>query len=163
MPSRFYCFWSRLRQRLIKPSDPDFLQRMVVNNTLDSFQRWTIGGISAGFLCRLYLADPDPKYIDLARSYQAFSMSAADAQFGYPSVCKTSWGSSLLYEVTGENKYYDWTMRLGDWYVATQEREGYWHPWMEKTDSDRIWITLEYVMHLNTIIAALASRHPELP
>ena len=33
-----------------------------------------------------------------------------------------------------------------------------WHPWLERTKADRIWITLEYVMHLDTLIAALASR-----
>ena len=161
LPSRFYCMWSRSRQRTIVPSDPDFREDMVVDNAADRMQRWTIGGISAGLLCRLYLADPDPAYIELARRYQAFSMAATDAQFGYPSVCKTSWGSSLLFQVTDEASYRDWTLRLGDWYVATQEEEGYWHPWVERIDGDRIWLTLEYVMHLDTIIAALASRPPD--
>ena len=34
----------------------------------------------------------------------------------------------------------------------------HWHPWLERTKADHIWITLEYVMHLDTLIAALASR-----
>src|SRR4029077_2457298 len=113
-------------------SDPDFELRMVVDNQADRSQRWTIGGISAGFLCRLYLADPRPQYLELARRYQAFSMAATDAQFNYPAVCKSSWGSSLLYEVTGEAVYRDWTLRMGDWYVATQTPEGYWHPLHEE-------------------------------
>ena len=140
------------------PSDPDFKADMVVENAADRMQRWTVGGIGAGFLCRLYLADPDPAYVELARRYQAFSMAATDAQFKYPSVCKSSWGSALLYQVTGEERYRRWAMRIGDWYVATQEEDGYWHPWVERIEPDRIWLTLEYVMHLDTLIAALASR-----
>jgi hypothetical protein len=158
LPESFFCFWSRSRQAPIRRGDPDFQLRMVVDNSVDRAQRWTIGGISAGFLCRLYLADPQPEYLELARRYMAFSMAATDAQFKYPAVCKSSWGSSLLYQLTGEQQYLDWTLRLGDWYVATQEAAGYWHPLREETEADRIEVTLEFVMHLDTLIGALSSR-----
>jgi len=130
----------------------------VVDNAADRMQRWTIGGISAGFLCRLALATGDGQWLDLARRYQAFSMAATDDQLKYPSACKSSWGSSLLYELTGDEAYRAWTMRFGDWYVAMQDADGSWHPWVERDETDRVWITLEYVMHLDTLIAALASR-----
>jgi hypothetical protein len=159
LPTNFYCFWSRSRQRPLRQEDDDFESYMVVENEADRFQRWTIGGISAGFLSRLYLADGDPAHLELARQFQAFSMAATEAQFAYPSVCKTSWGSSLLYLVTGEAAYRDWTMKLGDWYVAMQDDSGFWHPWQERREMDRIWITLEYVMHLDTLISGL-SAHP---
>ena len=158
LPGSFFCFWSRSRQAPIWRNDPDFQLRMVVDNAVDRSQRWTIGGISAGFLCRLYLADPRPAYLDLARQYMAFSMAATDAQFNYPAVCKSSWGSSLLYQVTGEQPYLAWTLRLGDWYVETQEPDGRWHPLVEETQADVIEVTLEFVMHLDTLIGALASR-----
>ncbi len=133
---------------------------MVVENQVDRPQRWTVGGIAAGFLCRLYLADPDPRYIDLARQYQAFSMAATDAQFNYPAACKSSWGSSLLYQITGEREYLDWTLRLGDWYVATQAPDGFWHPLVEENLADLIQVTLEFVMHLDTLIGAVSARLP---
>lgn len=158
LPDSFYCFWSRSRQRPILRDDPDFELRMVVDNAVDRSQRWTIGGISAGFLCRLYLADPDPAHLDLARRYQAFSMAATDAQFKYPAVCKSSWGSSLLWLVTGDEVYREWTLRMGDWYVDTQRPDGYWHPLVERTEADVIEVTLEFVMHLDTLIGALAAR-----
>jgi hypothetical protein len=158
LPEHFYCFWSRSRQAPIRRDDPDFQLRMVVDNAEDRSQRWTIGGISAGFLCRLYLADPKPEYLDLARRYMAFSMAATDAQFKYPAVCKSSWGASLLYQLTGEQVYLDWTTRLGDWYVETQEPDGRWHPLAEETEADVIEVTLEFVMHLDTLIGALSSR-----
>jgi hypothetical protein len=157
LPDRFYAFWSRSRQRPIVASDPDFAQHFVVDNRADRMQRWTIGGIAAGFLSRLYLAGHEPADLELARRYQAFSMAATDAQFKYPSVCKSSWGSSLLYLITGEEAYRRWTQRMGDWYVATQEPDGRWHPWVEETDGDVIEITLEFVMHLDTLIAGLAA------
>ena len=157
LPDRFFAFWSRSRQRPILPSDPDFLPHFEVDNGADRMQRWTIGGIAAAFLCRLYLADPDPAHLELARRYQAFSMAASDAQFKYPSVCKSSWGSALLYQITGERQYRDWTLRMGDWYVATQKPEGHWHPWVERTEGDVVEITLEFVMHLDTLIAGLVA------
>jgi hypothetical protein len=158
LPERFYCFWSRSRQRPITEADRDFELRMVVENQVDRSQRWTIGGIAAGFLCRLFLADPDPAYLELARRYQEFSMRATDAQFGYPAVCKSSWGSSLLWQVTGDPVYEAWTYRMGDWYVATQDVGGFWHPLAERTLGDVIEVTLEFVMHLDTLVGALAAR-----
>jgi hypothetical protein len=85
---RQYVAWSAPRQRLVTEADPEFnAETMLVDNALDAPQYWFWGGIAAAFLCRLHLADPRPAYLDLARRYQAFSMTATDAQFGYPAVC----------------------------------------------------------------------------
>jgi hypothetical protein len=85
-------------------------------------------------------------------------MAATDAQFKYPAVCKSSWGSSLLWQVTGDEVYRDWTHRMGQWYLDTQTPEGSWHPLVEKNEADVIEVTLEFVMHVDTIIGALSSR-----
>jgi hypothetical protein len=157
LPNRFYCFWSRSRQAPIREGDDGFQQRFVVENAADRMQRWTIGGIAAAFLCRLYLADPQPHYLELARKYQAFSMAATDAQFSYPSACKSSWGAALLYQITGEAEYLSWLGRFAQWYVNAAEPDGYWHPWIEECLGDVIEITLEYVMHIVTLSSALSS------
>ena len=159
LPDKFYCFWSRERQSLIRESDPGFEQRMVIELQVDRMQRWTFGGIAAGFLGRLYLAEPRPEYLDLAKRYQALSMSATDAQFGYPSACKTSWGAALLYQITGEEVYREWLIRMAHWYIKGQESEGWWHPWVENTTSDVIEITLEFIQHLKVLAGSLATRH----
>jgi hypothetical protein len=158
LPDRFYCFWSRRHQSIIEEEDPGFQERMVVESGADRMQRWTIGGIAAGFLGRLYLADPRAEYLDLARRYQDFSMGSAEAQFKYPSVCKSSWGAALLYQITGEPGYRDWLYRMAEWYVDGQEDDGWWHPWVENTSADVIEITLEFIMHLQVLLGALASR-----
>lgn len=158
LPDRFFCFWSRARQAPIVESDPEFEQRFVVDNQADRMQRWTIGGIAAAFLGRLYLAEPEPEYLELARRYQAFSMAATDAQFGYPSACKSSWGAALLYQITGEQQYRDWLARFAHWYIESQEPDGFWHPWVEQSLGDIVEITLEYAMHVATLTGALNAR-----
>ena len=158
LPDRLHLFFSRRDQRPILPSDPQFEQRFVVENSVDRNQRWTVGGIAAGFLGRLYLVDRDPSMLDLARQYQAFSMSATDAQFKYPAVCKTSWGAALLYQITGEDQYLDWLARMAGWYLDTQDAGGYWHPVVENCLGDVLEITLEFIMHIKILTAALVSR-----
>jgi hypothetical protein len=158
LPRRFYYTWSRSGQAVVTrfPADRQFWY--VVDSQADRVQRWTIGGIAAGFLCRLYLAEPRPEYLALARKYQSFSMCSCEAQFKYAQVCKSSWGSAMLYQITGEEQYLDWTRKMGDWYVSRQNAEGNWHwdPW--KTQGDHIHAALEFAMHLNTLIAGLSSR-----
>ncbi len=157
LPDRFYCFWSRREQRPILPSDEAFTARFVVDQQADRMQRWTIGGIAAAFLGRLYLADPQPRFLHLARRYQDFSMAATPAQFRYPSVCKSSWGAALLYQITGEERYLAWLRRMAAWYLDGQERDGWWHPWVEETSADVIEITLEFIMHLQVLRGAMVS------
>lgn len=163
LPDRFYHVWSRTRQAIITEADPEFdASIMLINNTLDAPQYWFFGGISAAFLSRLWLADPRPEYLELARRYQDFAMAATDAQFKYNQACKGSWGSSLLYQVTGDPCYEAFTYRMGDWYVERQEPGGWWHPnpLVESPLGDVIEVTLEFVMHLDTLIGGLASRSP---
>lgn len=162
LPDRLYCFWSRDRQALIREDDAAFQQRFVVDNAADRMQRWTAGGIAAGFLGRLYLVDHDQRYLDLARSFQAFSMAASDAQFSYPSACKSSWGASLLYQITGEQAYLDWLGRFAKWYLDSQDADGCWHPWVEDSLGDIIQITLEFIMHVATLTGAVSSRPLQL-
>jgi hypothetical protein len=47
---------------------------------------------------------------------------------------------------------------MGDWYLERQEPDGRWHPLVERTLGDVIEISLEFVMHLDTLIGALSSR-----
>ncbi len=159
LPERFYYDWSRSNQAptLQYPQEKQFWY--IVERQVDRHQRWTIGGIAAGFLCRLYLSEPRPEYLELARRYQAFSMTSTEKQFDYLTVCKSGWGSSLLYLITGESQYQAWTYRMGDWFVARQHPDGYWPTDTPDTQKGRlIHNALEFVMHVDTIIAGLSSR-----
>ena len=158
LPDRFYHAWSRARQALITEADAEFDPlTMVVDNRLDAPQYWFWGGICAAFLSRLWLADPRPAYLELARRYQAFSMAATEAQFRHLAVCKSGWGAALLWQTTGDEAFLDWTYRMGDWFVAGQEPSGAWPPLVPETP-DGIEATLEFTMHLDTILGALRAR-----
>ena len=165
LPKRFYYDWSRVRQAPTTTFDEKDRFWYVVENEADLNQRWTIGGISAGFLGRLYLAEPRAEYLDLARRYQAFSMAATPAQFKYGPVCKSGWGSSMLYEITGEAEYEAWTYRMGDWFVEHQAAQGFWPVIGQAAEQGSqtplgilIHNALEFTMHVDTIIAGLTSR-----
>lgn len=159
LPDRFHVAWSRPRGAIVTAADAEFdPSTMVVDNRLDAPQYWFWGGICAAFLGRLWMVDPEASYLELARRYQDFSMAATDAQFGYPAACKGSWGSSLLWQLTGEPRYEEHSYRMGDWYVERQEPAGWWHPLVESSLGDVIEVTLEFVMHLDTLIGALSAR-----
>ena len=118
------------------------------------------GGIAAAFLTQLHLATAQAKWLDLARCYQAFSMTTAACQFESKQVCKSGWGAGLLYVVTRDPVYARWTARLGEWFLDEQLADGHWentphwnpHP----TRADNIEITAEFVMHLVNLIAYLS-------
>lgn len=158
LPDRFCYAWSCEDGGAITEFPENEAFWHVVENRLDRPQRWTVGGIAAGFLCRLYLADPRAETLALARKYQAFSMAATHAQFKYAQACKSSWGGALLYQLTGEREYLDWSIRMAGWYMQTQRSDGCWHWEGYLTLGSRIELTLEFVMHVDTLIGGLAAR-----
>ncbi len=158
LPARFFYTLSRETQAPIQRFPEDKRIGYVVENQDPRRQRWTIGGIAAGFLCRLYLVEPKPEYLELARLYQAFSMAATERQFDWSHACKSSWGSSLLYQITGEDQYLQWTLKMGDWYVERQNVDGYWHWDYYTTLGAHVELALEFVMHIDILMGGLASR-----
>jgi hypothetical protein len=118
------------------------------------------GGISAAFLTQLAMATAEESWLDLARQAQEFSMTTDVCQFQSMQVCKSGWGSGLLYLTTREERYRDWTVRLGDWFVDHQFEDGHWENtryWVpEPTLSMNIEITAEFVMHVANLITALS-------
>ena len=158
-PARIHFAWSASRGALVTAADPGFdAPTMVLDPRLDAPQYWFLGGISAAFLARLHLADPRPEHLEDARWWMAQAMDAADAQLHYPAACKGSWGASLLWQLTGETAYEAFAWRMGDWYLSAQQPEGWWHHIGGNDLAGVIEITLEFVMHLDTLIGALASR-----
>ena len=118
------------------------------------------GGIAAAFLTKLHQATGNSDWLDLARNYQAFSTTTDECQFQSMQMCKSGWGSGLLYTVTREAIHRDWTFRMGDWFVEHQFDDGrwentkYWNP--NPALADNIELTTEFVMHLSHIISHLS-------
>jgi hypothetical protein len=160
LPARLYTVQTRAGGLAITvPADAPPMH--YVNESQEQRQYHYNGGIAAAFLTRLYLSTADPLWLALARNYQRFSMESTEEQFATKQVCKSAWGAGLLTLATGEALYRDWTIHLGDWFVAEQQDDGSWvntpylspHP----TLADRIEITAEFVMHLDTVIGTLGA------
>ena len=65
---------------------------------------------------------------------------------------KVGWAASVLYTITGEPKYKEMAVRIGDNLVAAQSSEGYWKSISgENPSSD---ITAEMVIWLDEIYKA---------
>lgn len=66
---------------------------------------------------------------------------------------KVGWAASVLYTLTGENKYREMAVRVGDNLIATQSEQGYWNgieAGMPNND-----ITAEMVVWLDEIYQAV--------
>lgn len=156
LPDRLFYVYSADTQSVVTEF-PEARKTQYVVEAQEPRQRFTCGGIAAAFLCRLYQATSNPDDLRLARDYQSFSMNSTERQFEVPQVCKTGWGSALLYQLTREDQYRDWTVRVGDYYLASQHADGHWEnraPY--DTPAYNITTTAEFVVHLDTLIGALS-------
>ncbi len=158
VPERLYYSFSRQRQAVITEYDEQDAFWHIVESQEPRPQRWTVGGLSAAFLCRLYMVDPNPEYVALARDFQQFSIQSTPRQFEFPQVCKSGWGAALLYQVTGEEQYATWAVKLAHWFADTQTDDGSWSFDSDPTEGRTLELTAEFVAHVDTIIGCLASR-----
>ena len=157
-----YAVWRR-SGGLVRNYDP-VEELFYITKKNEPWQHHFNGGIAAACLVHLYEATGTPGWMQLARKYEHFSMSTAEIQFQSKQVCKSGWGSGLLYVTTRDQMYRDWTIRMGDWFVQHQLDDGHWENtrfWNPKpTLGDNILVTAEFVMHLANIRGYL-SVNPE--
>ena len=83
-------------------------------------------GIAAGFLSRLYMATGEREWLDLACEYMRFCEYVGDYHFSLLRAGKVGWAASMLYTITGDKKYRDMAVRVGDNLIATQSENGAW-------------------------------------
>jgi hypothetical protein len=101
-------------------------QAVYVTRKDQPWQHHYNGGIAAAFLTGLHMATGAQQWLDLARRYQEFSMTTDECQFQSMQTCKSGWGSGLLYMVTREQKYRDWTLdwEIGLWSIRPRTASG---------------------------------------
>ncbi len=83
-------------------------------------------GIAAGFLSRLYAATGEDEWLDLAREYMRFCEGVGDYHFRLLRAGKVGWAAAALYTLTGEAKYRDMAIRVGDNLIDAQSESGSW-------------------------------------
>ena len=151
-PQQMYTVYSRARGLHTVP-DPNDEIRYVVNADATRDQFFFHPGIAGAFLARLYQATGEEEWLELAREYMRFAEGASDYLFHLPRAGKVGWAASLLYTITGEPKYRDMAVRVGDNLIALQSEEGYWSwPGEDQPGND---ITAELTVWMDEIYQAV--------
>jgi hypothetical protein len=159
-PDRFYTMWNR-RNGLVTglPDGPD--RKHVVQEAQDERQYHYNGGMAAACLNHVAMVTGGAHWIDLAREFQSFSINSTPLQFNTRQVCKSAWGSGLLTLATGSNDYEPWLIKMANWFAGLQEDDGSWTntPYLDPNPPDvrRTEVTAEFIVHLDTLIAALST------
>jgi DUF1680 family protein len=109
-------------------------------------------GIAGGFLARLYQATAEQQWLHLAQQYMRFAETATDQLFWLLRAGKVGWAASVLYGLTGEQKYRDMAVKVGDSIVAQQDDDGSWSMGTDGPSND---VTAEMVVWLDEIHQAL--------
>ena len=124
-PQQMYTVYSRA-QGLHTVPDPDDDVRYVVSNDATRDQYFFHPGIAGAFLALLYQATGEEEWLELAKEYMRFAEGANDYLFRVGRSGKVGWAASLLYTITGEGKYRDMAVRVGDNLIARQSAQGHW-------------------------------------
>jgi hypothetical protein len=161
LPDRLYTIWTRAGGLATEVPEGERAAHYI-NEAQQERQLHYNGGIAASFLSQLYMATGDERWLDHARQYQRFSMNSCEEQFLTKQVCKSAWGAGLLYLATKDPVYIPWLHKMGEWFTAGQEADGGWSntTYLEADPplAHRLEITAEFVVHLDTLIGALAGR-----
>jgi len=153
-PKRLYTVYSRA-DGLHTAIDPNQELRYVVSGDATRDQFFFQPGVAAGFLARLYQVTGDKEWLNLAKEYMRFAEGANDYLFRLVRAGKVGWAASLLYTLTGESKYRQMAVRIGDNLVASQHRTGYWSASQKTTPSNEV--TAEMIIWLDEIDQAVGN------
>ncbi len=149
-PKQLYGVFSRAGGLHTMPDSADDI-RYVLDQDATRDQFFFNPGIAGGFLCRLYQATGETEWLDLAVDYMRFAEGAGDYLFGLLRAGKVGWAAAVLYTLTGEAKYGEMAVRVGDMLIETQSEDGSWAS-TEKYQND---FTAEMVIWLDEIYRAV--------
>ena len=155
-PQQMYTVYSRAAGLHTSP-DPDDDFRYVLNSDATRDQTFFHPGIAGGFLARLYQAVGEQEWLDLAKEYMRFAEGANDYLFRLLRAGKVAWAASVLYTLTGEQKYGEMAVRIGDNLIAAQSQQGCWDWAVEGQEepAPNNDITAEMVVWLDEICQAV--------
>ena len=124
-PNRLYTAYTRAQGLHIDHNPQEAFRFVVVADSKED-QAFFNPGIAAGFLCRLFQATKDKEWLQLAIEYMRFAEVASDELFLLIRAGKVGWAASLLFTVTGDEKYRAMAIRIGHNLVDLQSKQGYW-------------------------------------
>ncbi len=160
LPASLYTIWTRangLMTAIPEGENP----KHVVNVAGEEQQFHYNGGIAAAALTHIWMVTGESRFLDLARNFQQFSIDSTPLQFNTRQVCKSAWGSGLLTQATRSDEWQDWLIKMVDWFADLQLPDGSWTntPSLDPdpSESRRVEVTAEFVVHLDTAVGALAT------
>ena len=124
-PQRLYTVYSRTHGLHTVPEPGQELRYVVVADARQD-QAFFNPGIAAALLCRLFQATRNKEWLELAMTYMGFAEIASDELFHLIRAGKVGWAASLLFSLTGEEKYREMAIRIGNNLAALQSEQGYW-------------------------------------
>jgi rhamnogalacturonyl hydrolase YesR len=125
-PAQMHTTYSRAKGIHTEPDPGDDVRRYIFNLDATTDERFFNPGIAAGFLARLYMATGEDQWLQLAKEYMRCCDNASDYLYTILRAGKTGWAAALLYTLTGERKYRDIAVRIGETLLRTQAESGYW-------------------------------------
>lgn len=124
-PQQLYSIYTRAGGLQLKPDPGEEIRCANPHNpTSDGY--FFNPGIAAGFLASLHKATGEANWLELAKQYLRQAEIANEYFLSSPRAGKVAWGASLLYTLTGEEKYRQLAMRVGDLLMASQSPDGHW-------------------------------------
>ena len=145
-PDQLFSVFSRA-QGLHTTPDPDDELRYVLDRGAQRDQYFFHPGIAAGFLANLHEATGEMEWLDLACQYMVLAEGASEFLLATLRAGKVAWGSSLLFRLTGQKKYGELAMRVGNNLLASQSSQGFWQTeYINRNDA-----TAEIVVWLDEI------------
>ena len=161
-PEEMWTVYSRATGLITEVLDGDDF-RYVLTRDESRDQSFYHPGIAAGFLTRLYMATGESEWLDLAREYMRFCDYVGDYHFSLLRAGKVGWAASMLYTLTGEDKYRNMAIRVGDNLIETQSENGAWGSEVTGRGEPSNDATAELVVWLDEIHQAVGRDAPVVP
>ena len=156
-------FPCRVGAELLTANDGNHAQWDVMTDFHRPFQQFYNPGIAAAFLGRYFAHKGDTRALRIAKAYLDLTVQGAALQFDYnvnSQACKFGWGAAVLLDVDASDVYAEHALQMARWFVDSQYDDGHWKPSgflvADPDDSDNMPKTAEHVLHVVTLITALA-------
>ena len=156
LPNKLYYCVDPKTDKLVTESSAPMISYVL--NANEKRQCFWVPGLVSAFLGQMYLATKNPMYLNYAIKHQDFVQNCTERQFEGIEVCKTGFGAAVLYQITKEKRFFDWAIKVGDYFVRTQRPDGCWPDdrFNPSSIAKDIAITDQQALWLHYIVAALS-------
>nr|WP_122012435.1 hypothetical protein [Maliibacterium massiliense] len=102
----------------------DVKMQRVIEKRAEDLQVYWLLGMPAVALSRLYAKTRKEQYLRLAQDYYEQFLSCGDGAFCAPGSGKSMWAGTILYRLTGDEKYLKAAKRILDYFFSIYRTEG---------------------------------------